>query len=159
MLLSTSAFSSSVDKRLPFLLIGGGTLSVTFLFWLTYLQKPFLLFLAFLAKFSSSCALALLTSSLHNWAASLYSSQDTCPCFHCLCSSLLPFSLTSKSRLSHDGLLPSLHDFLHPGTKSSCALWKASLKICQLCSTALSLRTVSQGVLMTNSCLSQNLGS
>ncbi|KAK4829838.1 hypothetical protein QYF61_006848, partial [Mycteria americana] len=34
--------------------------------------------------------------------------------------------------------------------KSSCALWKESLKICQLCSAPLSLRTVSQGVLLTN---------
>ncbi|KAK4810366.1 hypothetical protein QYF61_019285 [Mycteria americana] len=47
--------------------------------------------------FSSSCALAFLTPSLHNRAVSLYSSQDTCPCFHCLCISFLPFSLTSRT--------------------------------------------------------------
>ncbi|KAK4823326.1 hypothetical protein QYF61_000928 [Mycteria americana] len=103
--------------------------------------KPFLLFFAPLAKFSSSCSLAFLTPSLHNHAASLFSSEDTCPCFHCLCISFLPFSLTSR----HAGLLPSFPTFLHLGTESSCALWKASLKICQLCSAPLSLRTVSQG--------------
>ncbi|KAK4827886.1 hypothetical protein QYF61_022309, partial [Mycteria americana] len=48
--------------------------------------------------FSSICALAFLTPSLHNPAASLYSSQDTCPCFHCLCISFLPFSLTSRAK-------------------------------------------------------------
>ncbi|KAK4806147.1 hypothetical protein QYF61_001073 [Mycteria americana] len=101
--------------------------------------------------FSSSCALAFLTPSLHKRAASLYSSQDTCPCFHCLYSSLLLFSLTSRSRLSHAGLFPSLPDFLYLGTESSCALWKVSLKICQLCSAPLSLRTLSQGFLLTNS--------
>ncbi|KAK4815575.1 LOW QUALITY PROTEIN: hypothetical protein QYF61_004092 [Mycteria americana] len=113
--------------------------------------KPFLLFFASLAKFSSSCTLAFLTPSLHKWAASLYSSQVTRPCFHCLCSSLLLFSLTSMSRFSHASLFPSLPDFLHLGTESSCALWKASLKICQLCSAPLSPRTISQGVLLTNS--------
>ncbi|KAK4810922.1 hypothetical protein QYF61_013330 [Mycteria americana] len=116
MLLSTSAFSSSVVSSLPVMFI------------------------------SSSRALAFLTPSLHKRAASLYSSQDTCPCFHCLCISFLPFSLTS----SHARLLLSFPDFLHLGIKSSCALWKASLKICQLCSAPLSLRTVSQGVLLTN---------
>ncbi|KAK4821329.1 hypothetical protein QYF61_018234 [Mycteria americana] len=93
--------------------------------------------------FSSSHILAFLTPSLH-------SSQHTCPCFHCLCISFLPFSLTSRFQLSHDGLLPSFPDFLHPGIKSSCTLWKVSLKICQLCSAPLSLRAVSQGVLLTN---------
>lgn len=39
--------------------------------------------------------LGLLTSSLQNWAASLYSSQNICPCFCCLFISYLPFSLTS----------------------------------------------------------------
>ncbi|KAK4816284.1 hypothetical protein QYF61_014582 [Mycteria americana] len=94
-------------------------------------RKPFLLFFASLAKFSSSCALAFLTPSLHKRAVSLYSSQVTCPCFHCLCSSFLLFSLTSRSQLSHAHLFPSLPDFLHLGTESSCTLWKASLKICQ----------------------------
>ncbi|KAK4830028.1 hypothetical protein QYF61_008366 [Mycteria americana] len=103
-LLSTSAFSSSIVTSLPVLVIGG---------------KPFLLFFAFLAKFSSSRALAFLTPPLHNQASPLYSSQDTCPCFHCLCISFLPFSLTSRSRLSHASLLPSFPDFLHLGIESS----------------------------------------
>ena len=101
--------------------------------------------------FSSSCTLAFLTPSLHNRAASLYSSQDPCPHFHCLCSSFLPCSLTSRSQISYAGLFPSFPDFLHLGIESSCALWKASLKICQLCSAPLSLRAVSQRVLLTNS--------
>jgi len=37
------------------------------------------------------------------------------------------------------------------GLKSSCALWKAFLKICHLSSAPLSQRAVSQGVLLTNS--------
>ena len=41
--------------------------------------------------------------------------------------------------------------FLHLGVQSSCALWKESLKICQLRSAPMSLRTISQGVLLTNS--------
>ncbi|KAK4827897.1 hypothetical protein QYF61_022320 [Mycteria americana] len=124
-LLSTSVFSSSIVTSLPVLLI----------------TKPLLLFFASLAKFSSICALAFLTPSLHKPAASVYFSQHTCPCFHCLCISFLPFSLTS----SHASPLPSFPDFLHLGIKSSWALWKASLKICQLCSAPLSLRAVSQG--------------
>jgi len=31
------SISSSVDMRLPFLFIRGGTLALTFLFWMTYL--------------------------------------------------------------------------------------------------------------------------
>ena len=60
-------------------------------------------------------------------------------------------SLTNRSQLSHTSLLPSLPDFPHLDLESSCALRKASLKICQLCSTPLSWRTDSQGVLLTNS--------
>ena len=56
----------------------GGVLSLTFLADIPV--ETLLLFLVSLAKFSSSCALAILTLSLHNWAASLDSSQDTCPC-------------------------------------------------------------------------------
>jgi len=72
-----------------------------------------------------------------------------CRVFHCLCSSLFFLSLTSISCLGHAGLFPSLPDFLHLGIESSCALWNTSLKTCQLCSVPLSLRTVSQGVLLT----------
>jgi len=97
--------SCGVPQPSPHLLIlghhscssGGGTLSLTFFFWLTDLWNPTLLFLASPAKFSSNHTLAVLTPSLHDWAASLYSSQDTRPCFYCLCNSLLPFSLTSRS--------------------------------------------------------------
>ena len=117
---------------------------------LTYMYKPFV-FLVSLAKLSSSIALAFLTPSVQNQAASLYSSQDTCPCFHFLCISFLPFSLTSRSRLIHAGLLPSFPDLLHQGIKSTCALWKAFLQICQLCCALLSLRAVSKRVLQTNS--------
>ncbi|KAK4827482.1 hypothetical protein QYF61_018782, partial [Mycteria americana] len=100
---------------------------------------------------SSSCTLPFLTPSLHNRAASLYSSQDTCPCFHCLGLSFLPFCLTSRSQLIHASLLSSFPDFLHLRIENSCALWKVSLKMCQLCSATLSLRAVSQGILLTYS--------
>lgn len=49
--------------------------------------------------------LGLPDRSLHNWVASLYSSQDTCPCFHYLCISFLPLYLTNRSQLSHASLL------------------------------------------------------
>ncbi|KAK4810548.1 hypothetical protein QYF61_004511 [Mycteria americana] len=94
---------------------------------------------------SSSCALAFLIPSLHIQAVSLYSSQDTHPWFHCLCISFLRCTLSRRSLLSHAGLLPSLPDFLHMRTESSCTLRKTSLKSCQLCSAPLSLRAVSQG--------------
>jgi len=148
-LLSTSAFSSSAVASLPVSLMSRGTLSLTIFFRLTYLYKTFLLFFVSLAKLSSSCALAFLTPSLHNQAASLYSSQEASPCFHCLCSSFFFLSMTSISCLSHAGLFPSLPDFLHLGIESSCSLWNTSLKTCELCSVPLSLRTVSQGVLLT----------
>lgn len=60
----------------------GCTLSFIFLVWPVYLQD--LLFFAFFAEFGSSHALAFLILSLHTWAASVYFSQATCPCFHCL---------------------------------------------------------------------------
>jgi len=60
---------------------------------------------------SSSCALVFLTPSLQNQAASLYSTQDTCPCFYCLHIYFLPFILTGRFALSHAGLLPSYPDF------------------------------------------------
>ncbi|KAK4828551.1 hypothetical protein QYF61_027520, partial [Mycteria americana] len=69
---------------------------------------------------------------------------------------LVQVPLDGIPSLSHASFFPSLPDFLHLGTESSCALWKASLKICQLCSAPLSLRTNSQGVLLTNSLKSWN---
>jgi len=107
-LLSTLAFSSSVDTRLLFLLIRGSIL---------YLNLPFLADIpveALLVIPCIPCQILLQlhpgppdSPSLHNRAASLYFIQGTCPCFHCLCSSLLPFSLTIRSRLVHASLLPS----------------------------------------------------
>ena len=85
-----------------------------------YLQKPFLLFFASLAKFLSSCALAFLIPSLNSWAISLYSSQFVCPYLHYLCFSFLCFSLIMMSWLRHVGLLPPLpHFFTAPGNTGS----------------------------------------
>lgn len=75
-------------------------------------------------------------------------SQVTCLIFLCLCICFLPFSLTRWSLLSHAGLLPEL---LLLEIASSCVQWKTSLMICQLCSTRLSLRAVSQGIPLTSS--------
>lgn len=75
-----------------------------------YLWKTFLFF-TFLAKFSSSCALAFPITSL--LATSLYISQDIHLWFHCLCISCLHFSLVRKSLFNHAGLLPSFPDVMH----------------------------------------------
>jgi len=83
-LLSTSVFSLSVVTSLLALHTGGGTHSWTFLFQLIYLYKH-LLFFAPLDVSSSSWALAFPSLSLYSLAASLYTLQVTCPCFHCLC--------------------------------------------------------------------------
>lgn len=82
---------------------------------------------------------------------SLDSYQDIYLGFLSLCISFLPSILTIRSQLIHVVLLPYWPDFLHLMIKSSCTVWKAILKICQLCSVPLSLREVSQGVLLTNS--------
>jgi len=47
MLLSTLSFFSSVFTSLPVLLIRSGTVSLTFLFWLTYQTFPFVLQVSF----------------------------------------------------------------------------------------------------------------
>lgn len=75
----------------------GCTPSLTCLFWLTYLLKP--LFFASLAQLNFSSTLALLTTFLHRQASFLDSSQDICPCFHCLSICFLPISLISRSQL------------------------------------------------------------
>ena len=111
--------------------------------------ETFLTFLCAPCQSSSIWALAFLTPSLHSLAASQYSSQVTCPSFHCLCILFLLSSLTSRSQFRHACLLPSFPDFLHQEMENSCALKKASLKACQICSTPLSLRTDSQEVLWT----------
>lgn len=51
----------------------------------------------------------------------------------------------------HSGFPYALLDFLNIRMEGSCALWKVSLKSCQLLSATLSLRTVFQGILPTNS--------
>ena len=99
---------------------------------------------------SSSWALALLTPSLDSLAASLYSSQDTCSCSHCLCIFFLLSNLTSGSQFRDAGLcllswLPT------PGVEELLPLRKTSLKICRLYCAPSSLRTLSQGILLTNS--------
>lgn len=63
-------------------------------------------------------------------------------------------SLTNRSQLSHAGLLLSIPDFLHLKMENSCALRKASLKICHIQS--LPLRTLSQVVSLTNTMKSWN---
>lgn len=116
--------------------------SLTSLFWLGHLEKPFLLlFVSFVRLFQLHMGLPHQTSSL-------YSSQVTCLNFHCLCICFLPLTLTSLSLPSHAGLLP---EFLLLGITSSCLQWKTSLKICHLCSTPSSLRAVSQGIPLTSS--------
>ncbi|KAK4828298.1 hypothetical protein QYF61_024963, partial [Mycteria americana] len=64
--------------------INGPTFSLVFLLSSMYLQKAFSLPLTSLARSSPTLALTFLTTSLHAWTASLYSSQVTCPCFHLL---------------------------------------------------------------------------
>lgn len=61
---------------------------------------------------------------------------------HYLCISFLPFSFSTRSQFSHDGLLPSFPDFLYLGIESSYALWKMSFKISQISSVPLPLRAV-----------------
>ena len=63
----------------------------------------------------------------------------------------LLFSLTSRSWFSHASLLLHFPDLLHWGMENYCSLRKASLKICQLCSAPLPVKTVSQGVLFIES--------
>lgn len=99
--LSTLPFSISVATNSP-------VLSVGCIFFSLLVLISGLVFFMFLAKFSSSCALAFFISPLRSWSASLYYSQCMCSCFHCLCISI--FSLIRRSFLSHAGLLPSLPD-------------------------------------------------
>lgn len=123
----------------------------------TFFDLPFLshmpsetssLFFASLVKLISSCSLASLTSSWHKVAMSLYSSYPYIPC---LCIFFFPCSLTIRSGVICADILSSFPDFLHVGIESSCTLWKAFLKICQLWSAPSSLKTVFQGILLNNS--------
>lgn len=116
-----------------------------------YLYKPFLLKFIFLSKFSSNSALAFLILSVHICAMSLY----FFPGYMFLVPLPMKFFLTcyfdQETLLRHAGLLPSFPDLLNLGTENSCALRKLPLKSCQLCSTSLSVRAISQSVLSTNS--------
>ena len=78
---------------------------------------------------------------------------------HCLslCRSLWVASHPLAILIAPYSLLPSSPYFLYLGMESSCAQGKNSLKICQLCSAPLCVRTDSQGMLLTNSLKSWNL--
>lgn len=106
----------------------------------------FLSAFASLAKLSANYASASRIPFLRIRAASLYFSQDMCPCFHCLRVSFLHFSLNRRPSLSHAGLLASLPDFLYLASESSCALRKMSLKSSRLFSAPLSQSAASQGI-------------
>ncbi|KAK4829866.1 hypothetical protein QYF61_007258 [Mycteria americana] len=82
----------------------------------------------------SSCALAFLTPSLHNQQ-------------HPYILPRIPVPASTACAFPSCPLM---------GIDTSCALWKASSKICQLCSAPFSPRAVSQGVLLTNSLKSWN---
>lgn len=112
------------------------------------MQKPFLFFFSPQSNSSSRWASTFLTPSPHNLLASLYSSQGTYPYFH---ENACAFSSHSPVRPEAPVLLPSFPDFVQLGTKSSCSLRKASLEICQFCTSAFPLRTDFQGVLLANS--------
>lgn len=83
--------------------------------------------------------------------------QATCTCFSWLCISFLFLSLRSRSLLFKPHRFPvCLAYFLNIRMEGSCSLRKVSLKSCQLLSATLSLRTVFQGILPTNSLSSWN---
>lgn len=91
-----------------------------------------------LHSLSGSSPAALCPSSLHpNTSRHSY---HTCHHFH-IFFSFLEFDHQVSTRLCWSLAFISL--FLTLGIEDSCALWKAPLKICLLCSAALSLRLVS----------------
>lgn len=73
------------------------------------------------------------------------------------CIFFLVLSLTSRSQVSHTGLLPFFPHFQRLRMECSCVLRKGSLKIFQLCSVPLSFWTDFQGFLLTNSLKSWQL--
>ena len=151
-LLNTSAFSISV-VTISCLIYGGGRGGgVNNFFCLPFLTKvpvEALTILHIPCQIQLQLCLSFPDSTPTLPAVPLYSSQDMCPCFHCLCISLM-FQL-DHDILSHAGLLPSLPDFLHRGMESSSALRKMSLNRCQLSSAPLPLKAVPQGVPATSS--------
>lgn len=107
-LLSTPAFFSSVVTLL-FNNVFYQRACVTFLLWLTYQYKSFLLIFVSLVRFSFSFALAFLTPSLH-----LYALLRWHVFVSTVCACLFTFSSTSSSQLSlsRPCLLPSLSNVL-----------------------------------------------
>lgn len=89
--LMTTSASSMLVLTISSFFIRGAKFYLIFFSQSTNLLKPLLLFFMSLAKFSFNCVIDFLISSLHMWSASLYSSQDTCTWFHCLCISFLCF--------------------------------------------------------------------
>ena len=100
-----SAFRMSCVTRSPVSLSNGPTVSLVSLLFPVYLQKPFLVSLASLAKFHAIWALAFLPWSLPACSMSLCSSQATHAYFHPLYSSFLCLSLARSSLFIHTALL------------------------------------------------------
>ena len=63
-------------NQVPALFSSGPAFSLVFLLLHMYLQRPFLSLIS-LARFNSTCALAFLSSTLHDQTMSLYSSLVT----------------------------------------------------------------------------------
>lgn len=93
---------------------------LTFFLWLMYLNHSSLVFLC---SENHQLQLDLPDPILMQVAASWYSSQDTCPCFHGLWNSFIPFRVR-RCWLIHASLLSSFPDFLHLRGKISCTLRK-----------------------------------
>lgn len=125
---------------------GGVHQRMCFLWPLFSVWHPVGTFLCILAMFTSCCTLAFLTPSLHKWSSCYTLPRRSVPASTSF--SFLPFSLVSKSSLSHTTLLPSFLNFLHMNIKSSCTPLKTSLRLCQLCSVPLSRRAFSWRVLL-----------
>lgn len=120
---------------------------MTFFFWLTYLENPFLLFFVSIARFSSSFAYSSFAHPVptkQNIISVFLPGHPGRRCFYYLCICLFPFHVTCSLLLSHGDLLCSLPDFLLLGIASS-ALRK-TLRAYQLSSTHLSPGTISKGV-------------
>ncbi|KAK4811032.1 hypothetical protein QYF61_015736 [Mycteria americana] len=124
-LLSTSAFSSSVVTSLPVVFISGEAL---------------LVILCIPCQVQLQLRLGL--------PDPIPTQPGSIPILFPAYLSLLPLPFDQQVLTHPCILLPSFPDFLHLGIESSCS---PSLKICQFCSAPLSLRAVSQGVLLTNS--------
>lgn len=97
--LSSLVISMSVVTSCSISFSKKSTLSLVFLFWKMYGKIPSSIFLHSLQS-SARAVLGLpLIPPLCIWVASLYSSQTTYPCFHCLCISTSHSHLTCRSLL------------------------------------------------------------